>query len=87
VINPFRTSSKLHEIFDFMSDGNLHGLDRITELIYGYEGSRKFVYRRRTASALRTIRRTKPYDVIFDGTWYQLRMDPVDGSPPADVRS
>lgn len=77
MINPFRTSSKLYLIFDFMSNGDLHSLDRVTELIYGFAQRNNVLYRRRTASALRTIRRTKPYDVIFDGIWYHLIMIPV----------
>lgn len=61
--NPFRRSSKLYYIFEFMKDGAWHDLKDITEMAYG-SASRDILFagavplfRRRTASALRTIRK------------------------------
>ena len=57
VKNPYRVGSKLHKIYEIMSDGKWHDLEGITEEVYGYLNHRVVLYRRRTASALRTIRR------------------------------
>lgn len=55
-LNPFRSGSKLHDIFNFLSDGAVRSLNAITEAGYFPGASGNPVYRRRTSSALRTIR-------------------------------
>lgn len=57
--NPFRAGTKLWRIFDYMADDKPHCLQDITHKAYGLRllsGPLAKLYRRRTASALRTIR-------------------------------
>ena len=62
-VNPFRYGSKLHEIFFHISDGNWYTLKEITEGIHYLADS---LDRRRTSSALRTIRATPGFEVIYN---------------------
>ncbi len=70
--NPYRVGSKLHAIFEFISDGKPHSLRSITEGTCFAGASNKPLYLRRTASALRTIRSRPGLDVNFSGDWYRL---------------
>lgn len=56
VTNPFRHGSKLHDIFNFMADGSEHSLNAITDAGYFPGAAGNPLYRRRTSSAIRTIR-------------------------------
>lgn len=61
--NPYRIGSQLHNIFQFMADGNPHTLEDITKAIYPYSIT---MWRRRVSSALRTIRSHPHLHVTFD---------------------
>ena len=54
--NPYRTGSKLYVILNFIADGRPHTLEEITEVAYFFSANLQTLYRRRTSSALRTIR-------------------------------
>ena len=95
--NPFRTGSKLGEIFEFMSDGLDHHLRDITEAAYRSVGvGDSPLFQRRVASALRTIRCLPGIDVEFESnvSGYQgkyklvpARTEAAPGSRPAGDRS
>ena len=65
--NPYRLGSKLHHIFNFMADGNVHTLVAITNAAYFPGAGNEPLYRRRVSSALRTIRNLPCMDVDFGG--------------------
>ncbi len=75
VSNPYRFGSRLHIIFDFMSDGQYHVLKSITEAAYFLGAGRLSLYRRRTASALRTIRRRPEVLLSFSDGMYRMQMN------------
>lgn len=65
--NPYRTGSKLHAVFNFIADGTTHTLEEITDAAYFPGASRRSpLRRRRTASALRTIRQCPGVFVGFN---------------------
>jgi len=70
--NPYRTGSKLHSIFNFISDGSPHTLVDITNAAYFPGAGNVTMYRRRTSSALRTIRSRQGVFVDYDGAEYRL---------------
>ncbi|KKN68081.1 hypothetical protein LCGC14_0455350 [marine sediment metagenome] len=75
--NPYRVNSRLHAIFNFIADEELHTLAEIVNAVY-YVGADKFLLnRRRTASALRTMRQCKGLFIDFlpVGNVYSLSDD------------
>lgn len=73
ISNPYRTGSKLFDIFFFMADGERHSLVDITNAVYSVGAGNNSLFRRRVASALRTIRRQSTYILLdFDGSTYRL---------------
>lgn len=70
--NPYREGSKLFDIFRFLSDGARHTLVDITNEVYTPGAGYVSLYRRRVASALRTIRKLPGMFVDYDGVEYQL---------------
>lgn len=73
VTNPYRTGSKMHRIFNLMSDGEPRTLEDITKWTYNLDLiMSSALYRRRVASALRTIRKRDDVSVEFNGIEYQL---------------
>ncbi len=72
--NPYRTGSKLHTIFNFIADGETHTLDAIADAAYYPGAGRLPLNRRRTASALRTIRQRPGVYVDFCETTKTYRL-------------
>ena len=72
VENPYRAGSKLHKIYEFMADGKRHSLEEITYECYGLRANSVTFLKRRTASALRTIRNQPKLFVYFNGSGYRL---------------
>ncbi len=73
--NPFRANCKLHKIFECLADGEEHYLEEITKAAYPLDHKSPYlapILRRRTASALRTIRSKSGLDMNFDGACYRL---------------
>ena len=56
--NPFRTSSRLHNIFSLLADEKVHTLRALTQAGWGGSYDAHPGSRRRTSSAIRTIRAT-----------------------------
>ena len=57
VANPFRKYSKLHAIFHFMVDTKPHTLAVITDVVCGPGAGVRGENRRRTSSAIRSVRK------------------------------
>lgn len=72
IYNPYRVDSKLFKIFKFMSDNRNHTLAEITDEVYFYGARLTSLYRRRAASALRTIRKHSSIFMVFDGISYRM---------------
>ncbi len=71
--NPYRVGSKLFDIFVILSDGEAHTLVDLTHRVYVAGSGNNPIYRRRVASAIRTIRRRRcGVDVGFDGFAYRM---------------
>ncbi len=82
VSNPYRFGSRLHIIFSFMSDGKYHVLENITQAAYFLGAGRRSLYRRRTASALRTIRRRPELFLTLNDGMYRMQMKTVAHQSP-----
>ncbi len=72
-LNPYRAGTKLFDIFILLSDGEAHTLVDMTHRVYLSGSGNNPLYRRRVASAIRTIRRDNNVRVEFDGTHYWMR--------------
>lgn len=71
--NRYRESSKMFAVFNFLHEGGSHTLVDITNHVYPpqFEAGIRPLFRRRVASAIRTIRKNGvPID--FDGTEYHM---------------
>ncbi len=79
--NPYRDGSNLHNVFHFLADGLWHPITRITNAVYFVGAGSQQILRRRTASAIRTIRRDMlgPIAVEFDGADYRMTTPPDVG--------
>jgi hypothetical protein len=90
--NPFRVGSNLRTIFKFIADGYPHELDSIAFTIYGYQAYGHSLHgrllRRRTASALRTIRAHPGLGVDFlpENGVYIMTEQPIDRACPFSLR-
>ncbi len=85
MLNPYRVDSKLYNIFEFMKDGAWYSLLDITYAAYCPDplAGAVVLYRRRTASALRTIRNQPgntgfPFEVEFSKHRQSYRLFPFE---------
>ena len=72
--NPYREGSKLHSVFNFIADGENHTLNEITDAAYFPGARNQPMNRRRTSSALRTIRQRPGVFVDFCETTGTYRL-------------
>ena len=87
-INPYRHGSKLHTIFNSLADGMRHSIEFLTDAAYFPGAGNRPIYRRRVASAIRTIRASGLCgDVIYNTDGYVMvaRTAAVVDSPPVGV--
>jgi hypothetical protein len=85
-INPFREGSKISTVFNFLADGERHSITAITDAAYFPGAGQRALYRRRVASAIRTIRQNRFNVGYRKGDGYQMtRTAAAVGSLPSSV--
>lgn len=70
--NPYRYGSKINLVFHSLADGEAHTIEAITDGAYFPGAGSRALYRRRVASAIRTIRRNVIKVTFRKGDGYRM---------------